>query len=80
MFDITKIDYDALDRDDMESAASFVKSVAVVADIVYGASDSVAEMQEALYTISRSLEVAGTILYECARRIPKHNEFRKEIA
>ena len=84
MFD--KINLEALDRSDMETAAAFVQSVATVAHIVFGADASKSEMQDALYVIAHSLDVAGTILYACADGVPRvkplaeHEMLQKEIA
>ena len=68
MFD--KINLEALDRSDMETAAAFVQSVATVAHIVFGADVSKVEMQDALYVTAHSLDVAGAILYTCADSAP----------
>lgn len=68
MFD--KINLEALDRSDVETAAAFVQSVATVAHIVFGADVSKSEMQDTLYVIAHSLDVAGAILYACADGTP----------
>lgn len=61
MFD--KINLEALDRSDMETAAAFVQSLGRVAGIVFGADTSKSDMQDVLYVIAHSLDVAGAILY-----------------
>ena len=60
---IDKINFEALDRSDMETAAAFVESVGTVAGIISTAEASEQELRASLYVIAQSLSVAGAILF-----------------
>lgn len=61
MFD--KINFEALDRSDMETAAAFVEGVGTVAGIISTAEASEQELRASLNVIWQALSVAGAILY-----------------
>ena len=60
---VDKINFEALDRLDMETAAAFVEGVGTVASIISVAEASEQELRASLNVIAQSLAVAGAILY-----------------
>ena len=61
-----KINFEALDRLDMETAAAFVDNLGTVAGIISAAEASEQELRASLNVIAQSLAVAGAILYSGA--------------
>lgn len=79
---LDKINFEALDQADIETAAAFVQSIGTVANIVFTAEASEQELRDALYVIAHSLDVAGAILYAGASGGPfvSHEMPIQEIA
>lgn len=57
-----EINFEALDRSDMETAAAFVESIAAIAQLACGGDVSENDMRDIFYVIGESLSVAGAIL------------------
>lgn len=83
---VDKINFEALDRSDMETAAAFVDSLGTVAGIISTAEASEQELRTSLNVIAQSLAVAGAILYAGTEGAPliktlgEREALRKEIA
>ena len=60
---VDKINFEALEQIDMETAAAFVEGVGTVASIISVAEASEQELRASLNVIAQSLAVAGVILY-----------------
>ena len=63
---IDKINLEALEQIDIETAAAFVDDVGTVAGIISTAEASELELRSSLNVIAQSLAVAGAILYSGA--------------
>ncbi len=83
---VDKINFEALDRSDMQTAAVFVQSIGTVAGILCGADVSEKDMGDVLFVIANSLSVAGAVLYAGTEGEPlikplaESESLRKEIA
>ena len=84
---VDKINFEALEQIDMETAAAFVEGVGTVASIISVAEASEQELRASLNVIAQSLAVAGAILYAGAcggdpliKPLGGQETFRKEIA
>lgn len=81
-----KINFEALDRLDMETAAAFVDNLGTVAGIISAAEASEQELRASLNVIAKSLAVAGAILYAGTEGDPlikplgEQETLKKEIA
>ena len=83
---VDKINFEALEQIDMETAAAFVEGVGTVASIISVAEASEQELRASLNVIAQSLAVAGAVLYAGAggdpliKPLDERDALRKEIA